>query len=570
MNVECLGNESNISECSHSDINHVGVCLHADDAGVICEAPPGSCRDGDIRVEDGTVGTVDSVSGNIEVCYTGLWGTVCATVWDETNGLVACRQLGYAELEVTEKRPLMGDEARLQSLLSGVNCSGSEERLADCDHDGVDMGDTTGCARAFVRCLKQIPTGVTVVDSSTSMGDTTASIIGGSVGATVLLLIVVIVVVIATIIVLKEQAVRKKMNYSLENARQTPSVPDYIEMYTQGQASNYLEPVSSRAQVDMYSKWRGPLKGLLLAEDQLILTESLGEGAFGRVYKGSMKTGDDDDRTVEVAIKTLKDISQQENIDNFVQESILMLGFNHPNVLELLGVCFDTTDRHPLIVLPFMANGDLRSYLMSKRDPSVTTKFTHFPQGLDEERALVMCLEVARGMEYLSNSSFVHRDLAARNCMVSGELTVRVADFGLSRDVYSKDYYRMGTKTMLPVKWMAPESLADNIFTVKSDVWSFGVVCWEVFSLVAPYPGIGNHEMSDYIGGGRRLKIPRLCPREIYELMEQCWNEESNKRPNFSELVSQLERVIDTRLNPHYMNMNNGTTQQNGHAVQPQ
>ena len=115
-NVKCSGNESNITECSHSDVNSVGVCLHADDVGVICEgkfysynlrsvdppfltsAPPGSCRDGDIRVQGGTVGTVDSVSGNIEVCYTGLWGTVCASDWTNENAQVACRQLGYAEV----------------------------------------------------------------------------------------------------------------------------------------------------------------------------------------------------------------------------------------------------------------------------------------------------------------------------------------------------------------------------------------------------------------------------------------------------------------------------------------
>ncbi|CAI7994213.1 Scavenger receptor cysteine-rich domain superfamily protein [Geodia barretti] len=155
-NVECSGNESNITECSHSDVNSVGVCLHADDVGVICEGPPGSCRDGDIRVQGGTVGTVDSVSGNIEVCYTGLWGTVCAATgdWTNENAQVACRQLGYAEVETTEVRPLQSGDFHLQSLLSGVNCSGSEKRLADCHHDGVDLADTTGCARAFVRCLK--------------------------------------------------------------------------------------------------------------------------------------------------------------------------------------------------------------------------------------------------------------------------------------------------------------------------------------------------------------------------------------------------------------------------------
>jgi hypothetical protein len=159
-NVVCSGNESNITECSHSDVNYVGHCYHTDDVGVICQAPPGSCRDGDIRVQGGTVGTVDSVSGNIEVCYTGLWGTVCAATgdWTDENALVACRQLGYAEVETTEVRPLQPGDYNLQSLLSGVNCSGSEKRLADCHHNGVDLVDTTGCARAFVRCLKQIPT----------------------------------------------------------------------------------------------------------------------------------------------------------------------------------------------------------------------------------------------------------------------------------------------------------------------------------------------------------------------------------------------------------------------------
>ena len=146
-----------------------------------------------------------------------------------------------------------------------------------------------------------------------------------------------------------------------------------------------------------------------------------------------------------------------------------MKDFCHPRVLHLIGVSF-LDDMSPLVVTPFMANGDLLAFLRDdNKNPRVSDLIT-------------FAIEIAEGMEYLASQKFVHRDLAARNCLLDHQNHIRIADFGLSRDVYEKDYYRPEEKGLLPVKWMAPESLEASTYTTKSDVWSFGVVLWEIIT----------------------------------------------------------------------------------------
>jgi len=156
-----------------------------------------------------------------------------------------------------------------------------------------------------------------------------------------------------------------------------------------------------------------------------------------------------------------------------MQEALLMKDLDHPRVLHLIGVSF-TELNSPLVVLPFMANGDLLAYL---KDDSYN---------LLVEQLIQFAIEIAEGMEYLVSQKFIHRDLAARNCLLDHDLHIKIADFGLSRDVYSSDYYRPEHKSRpMPIKWMAPETLEGKPFTYKSDVWSFGVVFWEILSRYA-------------------------------------------------------------------------------------
>lgn len=145
-------------------------------------------------------------------------------------------------------------------------------------------------------------------------------------------------------------------------------------------------------------------------------------------------------------------------------------------------------------------------------------------------------------MEYLSENHYVHRDLAARNCLVSKDMIVKISDFGLSRDMYSCDYYRVQSKSLLPVRWMPPESILYGKFTTESDVWSYGVVLWEIYSYgVQPYYGYNNQEVINLIRSRKLLPCPDACPSYCYALMVECWAEQAIRRPNFSEIAHRLK-----------------------------
>ncbi|XP_077549499.1 tyrosine-protein kinase transmembrane receptor Ror-like [Haemaphysalis longicornis] len=265
--------------------------------------------------------------------------------------------------------------------------------------------------------------------------------------------------------------------------------------------------------------------------------EELGEGAFGKVYRGEMLPAKRDcSAPVPVAIKTLKENAAMKTQQDFQREAELMSDLQHRNIVCLLGVC---TKEEPLCMLfEFMPHGDLHEFLVthSPRCEAATAS-----QVLDLADFLHISRQVAAGMEYLSAHHYVHRDLAARNCLVGEALTVKISDFGLSRDVYSSDYYRVQSKSLLPVRWMPPESILYGRFTTDSDVWSFGVVLWEVFSYgLQPYYGYANQEVIDLVRARQLLPCPEDCPPHLYALMVECWHEVPNRRPQFRELHARL------------------------------
>ncbi|KAM9155035.1 tyrosine-protein kinase Mer isoform 2-T2 [Pangshura tecta] len=284
------------------------------------------------------------------------------------------------------------------------------------------------------------------------------------------------------------------------------------------------------------------LQDVVIDRDSLTLGKILGEGEFGSVVEGHLSQPNGTVQKVAVKTMKLEDFSQRE-IEEFLSEAACMKDFDHPNVIRLLGVCIELSSRQvpkPMVVLPFMKYGDLHSFLLRSRFETGTR---HVPL----QTLLKFMVDIALGMEYLSTRQFLHRDLAARNCMLRDDMTVCVADFGLSKKIYSGDYYRQGRIAKMPVKWIAIESLADRVYTTKSDVWAFGVTMWEIATRgMTPYPGVQNHEIYDYLLHGHRLKQPEDCLDELYEVMYSCWRADPHERPAFPELKFHLEKLLES------------------------
>uniref|UniRef100_A0A8C3TLS8 Tyrosine-protein kinase Mer n=1 Tax=Catharus ustulatus TaxID=91951 RepID=A0A8C3TLS8_CATUS len=283
------------------------------------------------------------------------------------------------------------------------------------------------------------------------------------------------------------------------------------------------------------------LQDVVVDRNALSLGKVLGEGEFGSVMEGRLSQPEGPPQ--KVAVKTMKlDNFSQREIEEFLSEAACMKDFDHPNVIKLLGVCIELSSLQvpkPMVILPFMKYGDLHSFLLRSR-------LEMAPQFVPLQTLVKFMVDIALGMEYLSSRNFLHRDLAARNCMLRDDMTVCVADFGLSKKIYSGDYYRQGRIAKMPVKWIALESLADRVYTTKSDVWAFGVTMWEIATRgMTPYPGVQNHEIYEYLFHGQRLKKPEDCLDELYEIMSECWRADPAARPTFSQLKAQLEKLLE-------------------------
>ncbi|KAJ8248250.1 hypothetical protein GJAV_G00240010 [Gymnothorax javanicus] len=295
------------------------------------------------------------------------------------------------------------------------------------------------------------------------------------------------------------------------------------------------------ANLGVSAELQAKLQDVMVVRSLLSIGKVLGEGEFGSVVEGYLKKPDG--AMEKVAVKTMKlDNFSQKEIEEFLNEAACMKDFHHPNVIRLLGVCLEVGATHfakPMVILPFMKYGDLHSFLLRSR-------LGENPMYLPTQTLLKFMIDIALGMEYLSSRNFLHRDLAARNCMLRDDMSVCVADFGLSKKIYSGDYYRQGRIAKMPVKWIAVESLADRVFTVKSDVWAFGVTMWEIATRgMTPYPGVQNHEIYDYLLEGHRLKQPTDCLDELYEIMYTCWRSDPVDRPFFPQLRMRLEKLAE-------------------------
>ncbi|XP_026354266.1 tyrosine-protein kinase Fer isoform X1 [Ursus maritimus] len=261
-------------------------------------------------------------------------------------------------------------------------------------------------------------------------------------------------------------------------------------------------------------------KKWVLNHEDVTLGELLGKGNFGEVYKGILK-----DKTA-VAVKTCKEDLPQELKIKFLQEAKILKQYDHPNIVKLIGVC---TQRQPIyIIMELVPGGDFLSFLRKKKDEIKLKQLVKFS------------LDAASGMSYLESKNCIHRDLAARNCLVGENNVLKISDFGMSRQEDGGVYSSSGLK-QIPIKWTAPEALNYGRYSSESDVWSFGILLWETFSLgVCPYPGMTNQQAREQVERGYRMSAPQHCPEDIFKIMTKCWDYKPENRPKFSELQKEL------------------------------
>ncbi|XP_015226241.1 PREDICTED: epithelial discoidin domain-containing receptor 1 isoform X4 [Cyprinodon variegatus] len=347
-----------------------------------------------------------------------------------------------------------------------------------------------------------------------------------------------------------------------------PSVPHYAEadiVSLQGVSGNNTYAVPALASS---SPGADALPLPELPRQCLIFKEKLGEGQFGEVHLCEIENPLDlpilefpfnvrKGRPLLVAVKILRPDASKNARNDFLKEVKILSRLKDPNIIRLIGVCVSSD---PLcMVTEYMECGDLNQYLsqrvlLDKSGPSLNTLTISYP-------ALIsMASQIASGMKFLSSLNFVHRDLATRNCLVGGEKGesgedrggerhIKIADFGMSRNLYAGDYYRIQGRAVLPIRWMAWECILMGKFTTASDVWAFGVTLWEMLSVCQeqPYSNLTDEQVIDNAGEffrdqGRQVYLskPAICPQGLYELMLSCWNRDCKLRPSFSYIHSFL------------------------------
>ncbi|XP_073995312.1 tyrosine-protein kinase Fer isoform X2 [Rhodnius prolixus] len=260
-----------------------------------------------------------------------------------------------------------------------------------------------------------------------------------------------------------------------------------------------------------------------LNNDDVILQDKIGRGNFGDVYKGRLRATDQ-----EVAVKTCRITVAEEHKRKFLQEGRILKQYDHPNIVKLIGIC---VQKQPImIVMELVVGGSLLTYLRNN-STVVTTK-----------QLLTMCRDAAAGMRYLESKNCIHRDLAARNCLVGENNIVKISDFGMSRE--EEEYIVSDGMKQIPIKWTAPEALNFGKYTSLCDVWSYGVLCWEIFAKGGtPYPGLSNSKAREKIDSGYRMPAPEGTPEEMYRVMLHCWEYQPENRPHFDQIYCIVENL---------------------------
>uniref|UniRef100_A0A8C2BI60 receptor protein-tyrosine kinase n=1 Tax=Cyprinus carpio TaxID=7962 RepID=A0A8C2BI60_CYPCA len=335
-----------------------------------------------------------------------------------------------------------------------------------------------------------------------------------------------------------------------------------------GNNYTYIDPT----QLPYDPKWEFP-------RERLRFGKILGSGAFGKVVAATAYGLCSADTVTTVAVKMLKPSAHSTEKEALMSElKVLSYIGNHINIVNLLGAC--TVGGPTLMITEYCCYGDLLNFLRRKRD-AFFTKHNHFYHqhlllytfhsvsslsewcddkddlSLDTEDLLSFSYQVAKGMDFLTSKNCIHRDLAARNVLLTQGRVAKICDFGLARDITRDSSYVLRGNACLPVKWMSPESLFACVYTFESDVWSYGILLWEIFSLGnTPYPGIPvGSTYYKMIQDGYRMSEPEFAPIEVYEVMRWCWSADPLKRPTFKKLVERTELLLSETTKHDYLNL---------------
>uniref|UniRef100_A0A8D3B1F2 Tyrosine-protein kinase n=1 Tax=Scophthalmus maximus TaxID=52904 RepID=A0A8D3B1F2_SCOMX len=309
------------------------------------------------------------------------------------------------------------------------------------------------------------------------------------------------------------------------------SIPDLIE-YHKHNAAGLVARL--RYPVRKQDKWAPSTAGFSYEKweinpSELTFMKELGSGQFGLVRLGKWRAQH------KVAIKAIRERAMYE--EDFIEEAKVMMKLSHPKLVQLYGVC--SQQRPIYIVTEFMEQGCLLNFLRQRRGSF----------GLGS--LLSLCLDVGEGMEHLEANGFIHRDLAARNCLVNDALVVKVSDFGMARYVLDNQY-TSSSGAQFPVKWSPPEVFNFCKYSSMSDVWSYGVLMWEIFTGGRmPFEQHQNHEVVTMVTQGHRLYRPKMATATIYDIMQLCWHERPEERPSFSQLCAMMYDALEGDVLPN-------------------